>query len=108
MRIPSHASVNLSLYPLIFSRVDASKNEPPASVRTSAASSELTMVVSDTDRSISAQVKKSRSSLPTVGIYRPPAARKSSDSLSKAPTPPSSGPAIVDAPKNAVTSASGR
>ncbi|XP_052126622.1 uncharacterized protein LOC113201695 [Frankliniella occidentalis] len=42
------------------------------------------MVVSDAERTSSTQVRKSRSSLPTIGIYRPPAARRSTEDSSKA------------------------
>ncbi|KAK3930784.1 Coiled-coil domain-containing protein R3HCC1L [Frankliniella fusca] len=41
------------------------------------------MVVSDAERTSSTQVRKSRSSLPTIGIYRPPAARRSTEDSSK-------------------------
>lgn len=66
-----------------------------------AASSELTMVVSDTERSNCAQVKKSRTSLPTIGIYRPPAARRSTEDSTKLLISPGPDLSADETPKNA-------
>ncbi|XP_034234249.1 nucleolar protein dao-5 isoform X2 [Thrips palmi] len=85
-------------------RVDASNDERQGSVRTASLSSDLTMVVSDTERT-SSQQRKSRTSLPTIGIYRPPAARRSTDDSSKVISPAPDLHSDEPPAKNAVKSA---
>lgn len=78
---------------MFLSRIDAEKDELQPSLKTPAGSSQLTMVVSDAERSDNSQVRKSRSSLPTVGIYRPPAARRLTEGWVN-PVSPASDPVI--------------